>query len=168
MRIEVNGRVYGSWDELPEDVKQQMTATGLMADADGDGVPDLFQGTLPPQLQQAQQFAVDGQAYGSLADLPPEQRARAEAAMAAWTGNAAAAPPSVVAPPAAPTPANPANPAHPVNAAWAPPPGTRVASAGTADPGVIVENGRRWPGWVTWMILGDLVVVAVVLWLVLG
>ena len=169
MRIEVNGRVYGSWDDLPEDLRQQLAASGMMADEDGDGVPDVFQGTFPAQAPQASQFAVDGQMYGSIAELPPEQRAKVEAAMAAWTGMVAPQAPAIPPAPPAPAPPQAQVPApDPADAAWAPPPGTRMASAGTADPGVVVENRRRIPAWVVWMILADLVVVAVVLWFVLA
>ena len=170
MRIEVNGRVYGSWDDLPEDLRQQLAASGMMADEDGDGVPDVFQGTFPAQAPQPSQFAVDGQTYGSIAELPPEQRAKVEAAMAAWTGMVAPQAPAIPPAPQAATPAaqvrEPAP--DPANAAWAPPPGTRMAAAGTTDPGVVVENRRRIPAWVVWMILADLVVVGLVVWFVLG
>jgi len=89
--------------------------------------------------------------------------------MAAWTGMVAPQAPAIPPAPQAPAPPQAQAPAtDPADAAWAPPPGTRMASAGTTDPGVVVENRRRIPAWVVWMILADLVVVAVVVWFVLG
>ncbi len=176
MRIDVDGHSYGSWEELPEHLRRQLEATGMMGDADGDGVPDLFQGRMPPGLPTAAQFSVDGQVFGSLDQLPPEQQARARAALAGLTGVAGqTAPPGAPGAPG-PVPATPpsAPPPQPVAydptaAGWAPPPGQRVAAPSTSSyPGVIVENRSKLPGWLKWMLLIDVVIAAVVLWIIFG
>ena len=134
MRIEVNGRVYGSWDDLPEDLRQQLAASGMMADEDGDGVPDVFQGTFPAQAPQPSQFAVDGQTYGSIAELPPEQRAKVEAAMAAWTGMVAPQAPASAPARQAATPAT--------QVRTCPGPGQRRVGAATGHPGGLGGHHR--------------------------
>ena len=55
----------------------------------------------------------------------------------------------------------------PGDPAWAPPPGQRVAGASTSDPGVIVENGSRLPGWAKLAAAAVLIAAIVALFLLL-
>jgi hypothetical protein len=56
-------------------------ALGMTRDADGDGVPDVMQGAASRTLASSTTFVVNGQAYGSIDQLPPEARAEYEQAM---------------------------------------------------------------------------------------
>jgi hypothetical protein len=38
--FDINGVVYASWDQVPEDVRRQLSA---LPDADGNGIPDLIE-----------------------------------------------------------------------------------------------------------------------------
>ena len=84
-KIVVNGQEYDSVEAMPPDVRRLYEeATKLLADRDGDGVPDLMQD--PAAITHATtitttQFVVDGRTYTDPAAMPPEARARYEAAM---------------------------------------------------------------------------------------
>ena len=76
-RIEVNGVVYQTLDDLPEELRTHVAA--LLADADADGVPDIVQGphaVSSVTTSRSETFIVDGVAYSSLEDLPQQHRAR--------------------------------------------------------------------------------------------
>jgi hypothetical protein len=51
-QITVNGRTYGSIDEMPPDVRRQYErAMSLLADKNNNGVPDILEGgAMPPPL----------------------------------------------------------------------------------------------------------------------
>jgi hypothetical protein len=51
-QITVNGKTYSSIDEMPPDVRKQYArAMSLLADKDGNGVPDIMEGgAMPPPL----------------------------------------------------------------------------------------------------------------------
>ena len=109
MQIMVNGQQYDSWDAVPADIRQQLAAK--LPDADGNGVPDLFEGGgLPPASSSvitSTSFAVDGRTYDSVASLPPEVQALLRNLL---PGAAAASPPAAA--PAAPTMPAPAQQAQ--------------------------------------------------------
>lgn len=75
-RIEVNGVVYRTLDDVPADLRSHIAA--LLEDADGDGVPDIVQGpqaTSSVSTSHTETFIVDGVAYSSLDELPSQHRA---------------------------------------------------------------------------------------------
>jgi hypothetical protein len=79
-RITINGVNYAGVEEMPPDVRQQYEQTlgKLMADRDGDGVPDVLQGKAPAGdkstvvIKQVKSIVVNGQRYESLSDAPAE------------------------------------------------------------------------------------------------
>jgi len=109
MQIMVNGQQYDSWDAVPADIRQQLAAK--LPDADGNGVPDLFEGGGLPLASSSvitsTSFAVDGRTYDSVASLPPEVQALLRNLL---PGAAAASPPAAA--PAAPTMPAPAQQAQ--------------------------------------------------------
>jgi hypothetical protein len=77
-----NGVSYDSPESMPPDVRQLYElALGMTRDADGDGVPDVMQNAASRTIASSTAFVVNGQAYGSLDQLPPEARAKYEQAM---------------------------------------------------------------------------------------
>jgi len=71
----VNGQSYDRWEDVPAEVRQQLAAT--LPDADKNGVPDLFEGSLSGLPQGGQTFSsasimVNGKTVSSASDLPPE------------------------------------------------------------------------------------------------
>ncbi|MCW2765142.1 MAG: hypothetical protein JWO11_1101 [Nocardioides sp.] len=95
MQIMVNGQQYDSWEAVPPEIRQQLAAK--LPDADGNGVPDLFEGGgLPPtssSVVTSTSFAVDGTTYDSVAALPPEIQAVLRNLMPGAAGPPAPAPP---------------------------------------------------------------------------
>jgi hypothetical protein len=89
--INFNGQEYDSPDDMPPDVRRLYDlANQMLADKDGDGVPDLFgqvAGTTQANVVQTTQFVVDGKIYTSLDDLPAEARQKYEQAMGQWDAN---------------------------------------------------------------------------------
>jgi hypothetical protein len=83
-KIVVNGKEYASVDELPpEERRLYESAMQMLGDRDGDGVPDLLQqgaGTADISVSTTQ-IVADGRVYRDASELPPEARARYEAAM---------------------------------------------------------------------------------------
>jgi hypothetical protein len=86
MRINVNGREYKSIDEMPPDVREQYTkAMSMLADKDGNGVPDIFErGNVSvssedderfvTSVQTESRYVINGKHYSRLEDVPPETR----------------------------------------------------------------------------------------------
>ena len=82
-----NGAQYNNPDEMPPEVRQAYEqAMGMLADQDGNGMPDILQLVLtgdfdPINMQMVQDkttFVYKGQIYASLDDLPLEARQRYE------------------------------------------------------------------------------------------
>jgi hypothetical protein len=100
-RIVIDGKVYNSVDEMPEDVRQQyekaMSAlkdqngnkipdafenNNMLADNNRNGIPDIIENTPgAPIFANAMKILVDGKEFNSLDDLPPEARLKYEKAM---------------------------------------------------------------------------------------
>jgi hypothetical protein len=84
-RIVINGREYDSPDDMPPRVRAVYER--LMADADGNGVPDLIDDARrdDPGADSAfvshESFVIDGKTYRSLDEIPPELRRMAREAM---------------------------------------------------------------------------------------
>jgi hypothetical protein len=89
--INFNGQEYDSPDAMPPEVRRLYEmANQMLADKDGDGVPDLFgqgTGTAQANVIQTTQFVVDGKVYTSLDDLPAEARQKYEQTMGQWDAN---------------------------------------------------------------------------------
>jgi len=90
-RIVVNGREYGSVDEMPPDVRQayQRMRSGLV-DSDRDGMPDMFEGKKANVVSVTRRkIVVNGREYGSVDEMPPDVRRSFERASgAAGAGHA--------------------------------------------------------------------------------
>jgi hypothetical protein len=71
-RIVFNGKEYAGIDAMPEDVRQAFLAAvaQLGADADGDRVPDVFEGKAGVVGLQQSSISVNGRTVDSLKDLP--------------------------------------------------------------------------------------------------
>lgn len=114
-KINFNGQEYDGPESMPPEVRRLFDMmSGMLADANQDGVPDIFAGATPTVIQSTQ-FVVGGQAYQSLNDLPPEARQRVAQALGRFDANgngipdmledlapSAAKPSSAAAPPAPP------------------------------------------------------------------
>lgn len=75
IRIEINGVEYRSLDDVPDELRAQVA--GILADADGDGVPDIVQGpdaALSVSSTREETFIVDGVAYSSIDEIPEPHR----------------------------------------------------------------------------------------------
>jgi hypothetical protein len=99
--IVIDGKTYNSVNEMPPDVRQKyeqamrsmgdvastpptnpFAGTSLFADQDRDGVPDVFENlTSQSTTVSSMKIVVDGKEFSRLEDLPPDARARYEAAM---------------------------------------------------------------------------------------
>lgn len=127
MKITVNGTDYDSWDDVPEQLRSLLGST--LPDADGDGVPDLLQGTgvLPADGVHVQSTSidVDGRTYDSIDDLPAGIRASLQSA-------------GLLGGPPAPS-AQAANPAGRLPAASTP---ARPAGRQPLGPGQVLLNGE--------------------------
>ena len=81
-RIIFNGKEYQSVDEMPPDIRRAYEGVmGIFADKDANGLPDLLEGhgnDISPRLTN---IFHDGMVYHSIEDLPPEARAKYQAAM---------------------------------------------------------------------------------------
>jgi hypothetical protein len=82
-KIIVDGRTYSSVEEMPAAVRQKYEATlgRLLADRDGNGVPDVFEaGTVGGAgvshvTRATTVYKTNGREFTSLDDVPPEFRA---------------------------------------------------------------------------------------------
>jgi hypothetical protein len=73
-----NGQTYTSVEAMPPEARQAYEqALALLADNDRDGIPDIIQGAMAGQasvMQMGTRIVVNGQAYASLDEMPPEAR----------------------------------------------------------------------------------------------
>ncbi|HTL31362.1 MAG TPA: hypothetical protein VL282_19165 [Tepidisphaeraceae bacterium] len=74
-RMTVNGKTYSSINEMPPDVRAQYEKAmrSMMADKDGDGIPDLLENRTPGSSTSVN-VMVNGTTYHRLEDVPPEFR----------------------------------------------------------------------------------------------
>lgn len=81
--ITFNGKTYNSLDEMPPEVRAQyQTLSGILADKNQNGVPDIMENLMGSStVIQTGTIIYDGKTYTSINDLPPEARAKYEAAM---------------------------------------------------------------------------------------
>ncbi len=104
-RIVINGKVYNSVEEMPEDVRQKYEAVlnsmkdengngvpdgleTILVDNNRDGVPDIIENTPgAPIIKTALKILMNGQEFHSLDDLPPEARAKYQEAMKSLDAN---------------------------------------------------------------------------------
>ena len=108
-RIVIDGKVYNSVNEMPEDIRQKYEAAmrNLDLDQDRDGAPDMLQNAnalfddrnrngIPDAFDglasnsnviSTTRIVADGREYNSMEDLPPEVRARLSQAMGALDAN---------------------------------------------------------------------------------
>jgi hypothetical protein len=78
-KIVLNGKEYNSIEEMPEDVrKTYQTVTDMFADKNQNGIPDIFEGTVPARtsatLVTETKYQYKGQVYSCLEDMPEEVR----------------------------------------------------------------------------------------------
>jgi hypothetical protein len=106
-RVVIDGKVYNSVEEMPEDVRRNYEeatrragASGLnaasnkfegtksiLSDTDADGLPDFLQNAGTINFNSGMKYVVDGITYDSVDDLPPHARAKYEQAMGALDTN---------------------------------------------------------------------------------
>ena len=75
-KVVVNGREYGSAEEMPSDVRQayERMRSGLV-DSDRDGVPDMFEGKKGNVVRVTRQkVVVNGREYDGVGEMPPDVR----------------------------------------------------------------------------------------------
>ena len=84
-KIIFNGQEYSSVDEMPAAVRRAYERVmGMLADRDGDGVPDAVResdGTFTADV--INKIVVNGREYGGLDEMPPDVRRMYEMAMSA-------------------------------------------------------------------------------------
>ena len=90
--IVIDGKTYKSVDEMPADIRAKYEEAMRSLDQNRNNTPDVFESPAPaqsslPNIMSAAQILVDGQAYNSLDQLPPEIRAQYEQAMGAMDAN---------------------------------------------------------------------------------
>ncbi len=97
-RIVVNGREYGSVEEMPPDVRAlyeralRLAAEAGTAGATAEVATSTSGGDVPGQVtvrtvKTATRFIVDGKEYGSVDELPPSARAALRDALGATSPN---------------------------------------------------------------------------------
>ena len=105
--IVIDGKTYNSVDEMPLEIRQKyeqaMRSLGdannnqipdafesmnIFADKDKDGIPDMLEDiTAGHAVVNSMKIIVDGKEFDGLESLPPEARARYEAAMGKLDSN---------------------------------------------------------------------------------
>ena len=105
--IVIDGKTYHSVEEMPSDVRQKyeqaMQALGdandnhipdafeganILADKNNNGVPDILENlTASHAIVNSMKIVVDGKEFNGIENLPPEARAKYEAAMAKLDAN---------------------------------------------------------------------------------
>jgi len=105
--IVIDGKTYDSIEEMPPDVRQKyeqaMQSLGdangnripdafenmnILADKDKNGIPDVLENLVAGQaVVNSMKIIVDGKEFNGIENLPPEARARYEAAMGKLDGN---------------------------------------------------------------------------------
>jgi hypothetical protein len=111
MLINVNGQSYGTWADVPPEVRQQLAAT--LPDADKNGIPDIFEGNLtglPTGQSTFTSISVNGQTVGSVGELPPEVQQVLRQAFGWPAAGAVAGAPPAPGTPAAPGAVPPGSP----------------------------------------------------------
>jgi len=75
-KIVVNGREYGSVDEMPPDVRQAYERMrSALVDSDRDGVPDMFEGKNANVVRVTRQkVVVNGREYDGVGEMPQDVR----------------------------------------------------------------------------------------------
>ena len=108
-RIVIDGKVYNSVNEMPEDIRQKYEAAmrnldldkdrngtmdmlenvnAFFEDKNKDGVPDAFDGLVSsPNVFTTTKIVADGKAYNGMEELPPEVRAKLSQAMGQLDAN---------------------------------------------------------------------------------
>ncbi len=74
MDINVNGRRFKSWDDVPVEIRQQLMASGVFHDADDDGVPDELQRPVEGTVMK-HRLVINGQEYDLDRPVPSLLRA---------------------------------------------------------------------------------------------
>lgn len=87
--IVIDGKTYNNVSEMPPEVRARYEqAMRGLEDVNRDGMPDVFTAAAStPVMSSGMKFVVDGQEFNSIADLPPEARAKYEQAMGALDKN---------------------------------------------------------------------------------
>ena len=100
LQINYNGKTYNSLEEMPPEVRAAyQQAMALLADQNGNGMPDFLDGLMQGQSLDAlvkplnvlasthTQIVFNGQTYTSVDQMPPEARRAYEQAMGAVDQN---------------------------------------------------------------------------------
>jgi hypothetical protein len=80
----VNGKTYNSLDEMPPEVRAQFeTMQNMFADKNQNGMPDILEGVsgASAAVMQTAKIIYEGKMYDSVEQLPPDARAKYDAAM---------------------------------------------------------------------------------------
>jgi hypothetical protein len=87
--IVIDGKTYHSVDEMPPDVRQKYEeAMRSLGDEDNNLIADVVEKITAGQPAiSSMKIIVDGKEFGSIENLPPEARARYEAAMGKLDAN---------------------------------------------------------------------------------
>lgn len=144
--IVIDGKTYNSVSEMPPDVRARYEQVMRgMKDADRDGMPDVFEtpsmmtASSAPVMASGMKFVVDGKEYTSIADLPPEARAKYEQAMGTLDKNLNGMP-DFLEGMLGMAPQTPAQPGAP--AAHTPRPASRIPQ--TASPTISPDTSNGW------------------------
>jgi len=80
-KITINGREYDGPDEMPADVRHlyedaMRQALPALKDQDGNGVPDLFEGTGSGRARTflSSRITINGKTYRGVEEMPPDVR----------------------------------------------------------------------------------------------
>jgi hypothetical protein len=98
IQINYNGKTYNSLDEMPPEVRAAyQQAMALLADQNGNGMPDFVDGLMqgqsvesmvkPLNVLSSTQIVFNGQTYASVGDMPPEARRAYQQAMGTFDQN---------------------------------------------------------------------------------